>query len=132
MEMIGRISCKLLSKIKSTASQNLVNRSNKHWTQLQINKNQFEKDDQRRRVVVTGLGVVSPVGCNVKLAWENIINGYCGIKTLNDPAYESLPCKIAAKISEEDLNLDDHFSKSERRSFSSATAYALIAGNYWI
>lgn len=112
-----------------TASQNFLKRSIKQWPRLQKNNKQLEKDAPRRRVVVTGLGVVSPVGCNVKLAWENIINGYCGIKTLNDPTFESLPCKIAAKIGEQHLNLDDHFPKSELRSISSATAYALIAGN---
>lgn len=82
----------------------------------------------KRRVVVTGLGVVSPVGCNVQTAWKNILSGFCGIKQLNDPVYQSLPCKIAAKIPEEDLKLDEHFSKSDLRALAPATAYALIAG----
>lgn len=82
----------------------------------------------KRRVVVTGLGVVSPVGCNVKTAWNNILSGFCGIRQLTEPAYESLPCKIAAKITNEDLKLDEHFSKSELRALAPATAYALIAG----
>lgn len=69
----------------------------------------------KRRVVVTGLGVVSPVGCNIKTAWSNILSGFCGIKQLTEPVYQSLPCKIAAKITNEDLKLDEHFSKSELR-----------------
>lgn len=84
--------------------------------------------EPRRRVVVTGCGVVSPVGCSVDVAWTNILNGVCGIKKLTDDAYSALPCKIAAKINEDDLKLDDHFSKSELRAMAPATAYALIAG----
>lgn len=82
----------------------------------------------KRRVVVTGLGVVSPVGCDTKTAWNNILSGSCGIKKLSDSAYETLPCKVAAKISDEELKLDKHFSKSDLRALAPATAYALIAG----
>lgn len=84
--------------------------------------------ESRRRVVVTGCGVVSPVGCSVDVAWTNILNGFCGIKKLTDDAYSTLPCKIAAKILQDDLKLDEHFTKSELRALAPATAYALIAG----
>lgn len=83
----------------------------------------------KRRVVVTGIGVVSPIGCDIPTAWNNILNGNCGIKSLDGPQYESLPCKIAAKISEEDLKLSEHFSNSELRSLAKTSAYALIAGS---
>lgn len=89
-----------------------------------------QSNTKRRRVVVTGIGIVSPVGCTVESAWKNILNGFCGIKKLHDPKYDSLPCKIAAKIDEEDLKLYDHFSKSELRAIAPATAYALIAGSF--
>ncbi|XP_055305498.1 3-oxoacyl-[acyl-carrier-protein] synthase, mitochondrial [Sitodiplosis mosellana] len=82
---------------------------------------------QRRRVVVTGVGLVSPVGCTVKSAWRNILNGFCGVKKLHDREYDSLPCKIAAKIDEEDLKLHEHFSKTELRAIAPATQLALIA-----
>lgn len=85
---------------------------------------------QRRRVVVTGVGVISPVGCRTEIAWKNILNGVCGIKKLTDPVYTSLPCKIAAKIGENDLNLNEKYSKSELRSLAPATAYALLAGKF--
>lgn len=84
----------------------------------------------RRRVVITGVGVVSPVGCNIKSAWNSILKGYCGIKTLSDPSFKTLPCKIAARIDEQDVKLQEHFSKTELRSLAPAAAYALIAGNY--
>lgn len=83
----------------------------------------------RRRVVVTGVGIVSPVGCDTKSAWTNILKGYCGIQTLNDSQYESLPCRIAAKINDNDLKLHESFSKTEIRSIATASLYALIAGS---
>lgn len=85
---------------------------------------------QRRRVVVTGIGLVSPIGCTVKSAWKNILNGVCGVKKLHDTEYNNLPCKIAAKIDEDDLKLDEHFSKTEIRASAKATQLALIAGTH--
>lgn len=87
-----------------------------------------QSQESRRRVVVTGIGVVSPVGCGAEIAWKNILNGVCGIKRLRYPAYETLPCKIAAKIDDDELKLSEQFSKSELRSLAPATAYALLAG----
>lgn len=89
----------------------------------------YSEQTARRRVVVTGIGIVSPIGCNVETAWSNILKGVCGIRQLEDKAYDNIPCKIAAKIPENELKLTDHLSKSELKSMSSATAYALIAGN---
>lgn len=100
-----------------------------HTLNQQSNGNESEKCEPRRRVVVTGIGVVSPIGCDVPTAWNNILNGHCGIKSLDSQQYESLPCKIAAKISDEDLKLTAHFSNSELRSLAKTTAYALIAGS---
>lgn len=87
-----------------------------------------QTQESRRRVVVTGVGVVSPVGSGAEIAWKNILNGVCGIKRLRNPAYGTLPCKIAAKIDDDELKLSEHFSKSELRSLAPATAYALLAG----
>lgn len=87
-----------------------------------------QSQESRRRVVVTGVGVVSPVGSGAEIAWKNILKGVCGIKRLQDPAYETLPCKIAAKIDDDELKLSEQFSKSELRSLAPATAYALLAG----
>ena len=51
-----------------------------------------------RRVVVTGTGVISPVGNNVKTFWENLLAGYCGIDVITDFPTEDLPVKIAGQI----------------------------------
>lgn len=84
-----------------------------------------------RRVVVTGLGVVSPLGHDVKSAWINLLAGKSGIQPLKGKEYEKLPCRIAAVVKQgtekPDLNVLDHVSKSEARTMSPGTIFALIA-----
>lgn len=81
-----------------------------------------------RRVVITGLGLTSPIGNSVQVAWRNLLASVCGIKKLSGPEYESIPCKIAAYIDQpKDLNLEDHLSKSEMKPMSPATCLAVIA-----
>lgn len=77
---------------------------------------------------MTGCGVVSPIGCSLQNAWRNLLDGVCGISQLKDKAYEGLPCRIAAKISAEDLQLEKHFTTSDLRAISPVTAFALLAG----
>ncbi|XP_060528852.1 3-oxoacyl-[acyl-carrier-protein] synthase, mitochondrial [Cylas formicarius] len=83
----------------------------------------------QRRVVVTGIGVLSPLGSNLKQAWKNIIAGRCGITKLDEPEYASLPCRVAGFVTEngKKINLLDHFSKSELRSMAPATSFALLS-----
>lgn len=100
-----------------------------HTTNYRSSCNKSDQYVPRRRVVVTGFGVVSPIGCDTTTAWHNILNGHCGIRSLDSQKYEKLPCKIAAEICEEDLKLSTHFSKSELRSVAKTTAYALISGS---
>ena len=52
-----------------------------------------------RRVVVTGLGLLTSIGDNVDKAWSNLINGRSGIKTISTFDTSDLPCKIAGYIS---------------------------------
>lgn len=78
-----------------------------------------------RRVVVTGLGLVSPIGCNVSTAWTNLLAGKSGVVQLTDEAYAKLPCRIAARIPANDLKLG--FSKSELKTMAPATSFAVFA-----
>ena len=59
-----------------------------------------------KRVVVTGLGVVSPIGNNIETYWENLKNGVCGIDfiTLYDP--KDMPVKLAAEV--KNFNIADY------------------------
>lgn len=127
---IGRNSL-FAHKSKSIASSCSQHKNGIHvyTSNYRSSGNESEQNVPRRRVVVTGVGVVSPIGCNTSTAWNGILNGSCGIKSLDGQQYETLPCKIAAKINEEDLKLTERFSKSELRSFAKTTVYALIAGS---
>lgn len=82
----------------------------------------------RRRVVVTGLGVVSPLGTGSELVWTNILKGKCGIVALNDEEYINLPCRLAGLIPrEKDGIVEKALSKSTLKSMAPATSLALVA-----
>ena len=51
-----------------------------------------------RRVVVTGLGLVTPVGCGVETAWKNILSGKSGASKIEHFDVSDLGCKVAAVI----------------------------------
>jgi 3-oxoacyl-[acyl-carrier-protein] synthase II len=83
-----------------------------------------------RRVVITGLGVVSSVGITVDSAWKFILDGKSATKTLESDEYSKLPCKVAAPLPNEHLQeVISSFSKSEMKKMSPATAYALHAAH---
>lgn len=54
----------------------------------------------KRRVVVTGLGLVTPLGPSVRSSWERILQGHSGLTTLPDNLAEqhSLPCNVCASV----------------------------------
>src|SRR5258706_6108180 len=51
-----------------------------------------------RRVVVTGLGLVTPLGVGVGEVWRRLINGESGIRGLQSCGVSDLPCKIAGEV----------------------------------
>jgi 3-oxoacyl-[acyl-carrier-protein] synthase II len=55
-----------------------------------------------RRVVVTGLGLISPLGNNLKESWESLIQGKSGIRRVHSPLSETLPYSIAGEIQDFD------------------------------
>lgn len=83
-------------------------------------------DEGARRVVVTGLGTICPIGQSVEESWKNLLDGRCGVSKLEEEEYKNLPCRVAARINPS-LDLSQHFPKSELRTMAPATAYALIA-----
>ena len=52
----------------------------------------------KRRVVVTGLGILSPVGLTLKDNWENITNGVSGIAKISHFDAEGFPCQVAGEV----------------------------------
>lgn len=57
-----------------------------------------------RRVVITGLGIISPVGNDVATFWDSLRNGVCGIESITDFPTDQLPVKIGGRI--KDFNPD--------------------------
>ncbi|KAH8381982.1 hypothetical protein KR009_001209 [Drosophila setifemur] len=81
---------------------------------------------QRRRVVVTGSGAVTPLANNVADSWRRILAGESAISKLG-PEFKGLPCQVAAQIPKESLQLDQHLSKSDLKLMSPATQLAVLA-----
>ena len=51
---------------------------------------------EMRRVVVTGLGLVTPLGCGVETTWANILAGKSGAKRIDDFEIDDIPCHRAS------------------------------------
>jgi 3-oxoacyl-[acyl-carrier-protein] synthase II len=79
----------------------------------------------KKRVVITGLGIVSAVGNNLSGFWNSLIEGKDGTKKVT--VFDSTPyrIKIAAEVS--GLNPEDHFTKKEVRRLSRCDQFGLVA-----
>ena len=80
---------------------------------------------EKRRVVITGLGIVSPVGNTVEEAWANILSGVSGVKPLTRVNPDDYPVKVAAEIT--DFNPEDFMDKRDARKMDRFTQYAVAA-----
>jgi 3-oxoacyl-[acyl-carrier-protein] synthase II len=79
----------------------------------------------RRRVVVTGLGCVSPVGNTVDEAWANVIAGKSGIGRISRFDASAFSCQIAGEV--RDFNLDAYITPKEARSMDTFIHYGIAA-----
>ena len=84
-----------------------------------------------RRVVVTGLGIVSPLGCGVEYNWKRLINAESGIRTIEHFDVSDLPTKVAGVVprgtGEGELDLDKVVPAKERRRMDDFIIYGLAA-----
>ena len=53
---------------------------------------------EQKRVVITGVGVVSPIGIGKSAFWHSLTTGHAGIGRLRSISGDDLPCKLAAEI----------------------------------
>jgi len=85
-----------------------------------------------RRVVVTGLGMVSPLACGVEPTWQRLIAGESGIGRIEGFEISDLPCKIAGQIprgegSNGTFNADQWMEPKEQRKVDDFISYAMAA-----
>jgi len=92
-----------------------------------------------RRVVVTGLGIVSPLGCGVDAVWKRLISGESGAGPIEQFDASDLPCGIAASVPHADgrgggadagdaaFNADDWIEPREQRRISDFIVYGIAA-----
>ena len=86
-----------------------------------------------RRVVVTGLGLVTPLGVGVNFVWDNLIKGNSGISKIKNFDTEDLSVKIAAQIPRGhelgSYNPDDWLDPKEQRKVDEFITYAICASD---
>jgi len=80
----------------------------------------------RRRVVVTGLGIVSPVGSSIEKAWGNITAGKSGISNIDCFDASAFSVQIAGQT--RDFVVDDYLSKKDQRKMDPFIHYGIGAG----
>lgn len=79
----------------------------------------------KKRVVVTGLGAVSPLGIGVNKFWDSIVAGKSGIARTTAMDLEKHPVKISGEV--KDFNPDDYMDPKETKRIDRFTQFALIA-----
>ncbi len=86
-----------------------------------------------RRVVVTGLGLISPLGANVESSWDSLIASKSGIGQITNFDPSELPCKIAGEIKEKSdsnpngFDLEKYLSNKDKRKMDQFIVYGLSA-----
>ncbi|MDD3375532.1 MAG: beta-ketoacyl-ACP synthase II [Candidatus Omnitrophica bacterium] len=80
---------------------------------------------EKCRVVVTGVGVTSPVGTGVDKFWNSLINGKSGIHRIEQFDPTEYPSKICGDV--RDFNPEDHFDSKEARKISRFVQLAVVA-----
>jgi 3-oxoacyl-[acyl-carrier-protein] synthase II len=80
----------------------------------------------KRRVVVTGLGIISPVGSTVPTAWENILNGKSGIAPITRMDVSAFPVRFGGSV--QGFNADQYLSAKDQRRMDEFMQYGVAAG----
>src|SRR5579883_964417 len=85
-----------------------------------------------KRVVVTGLGMVTPLACGVEATWRRLLAGESGVRRVENFDVSDIPCQIAAQVprgplSEDKFNPDDWMEPKEHRRVDDFIVYSMAA-----
>lgn len=84
-----------------------------------------------KRVVITGMGLVTPLGVGVEHVWTQLLAGKSGVRAVTDFDVSDLPTKIAGQVphgkGEGELDIEKHFDVQERRRLERFLQYAIVA-----
>ncbi len=85
-----------------------------------------------RRVVVTGLGMVTPLGCGGETVWQRLIAGQSGIRAIQSFDVSDLPCKVAGQVPRGEtaaglFNADDWMPPKDQRKVEPFILFAMAA-----
>lgn len=84
-----------------------------------------------RRVVVTGLGLVTPLGCGVETTWANLINAKSGLGTISLCDVSDIPAKVAGEVKRGtgagEFNVDDWVAPKEQKKMDDFIHFAMAA-----
>ena len=78
-----------------------------------------------RRVVITGLGAITPIGNNVEEFWNGIKEGKCGIDKITHFDTENFKVKLAAEV--KGYNPEEHFDRRETKRIGKFSQFAIVA-----
>ncbi|KAB2330871.1 beta-ketoacyl-ACP synthase II [Bacillus mesophilum] len=79
----------------------------------------------KRRVVVTGIGAVTPLGNNAQTSWGNVKEGKSGVGPLTRLNADEYPAKVAAEV--KDFNAEEYIDRKDARKMDRFTHYAIAA-----
>ena len=79
----------------------------------------------KRRVVVTGLGCISPVGNTVAAAWSNLLAGQSGIANITKFDATNFACRFAGEV--KGFNVEDYMTSKEARTMDTFIHYGVVA-----
>ncbi|MDU0461185.1 beta-ketoacyl-ACP synthase II [Staphylococcus ureilyticus] len=80
---------------------------------------------KEHRVVITGMGVLSPIGNDAKISWKNALNGVSGIDEITRIDTSAYKVHLAGEL--KDFDIEDHIDKKEARRMDRFTQYAVVA-----
>ncbi len=83
----------------------------------------------KRRVVVTGIGAVTPCGTNVKDFWNSMLNGKSGITTFENISTKGHTVTIAGEIKEKDFNPEELLGPKDAKRMDRFTQFAMVAAD---